>query len=126
MSERSPAIRNGTAPSGAAPPESSRPLTPPQILGVYCALQAAGCLLLLVAYAVLVVLRPIFFPEETPFFGHWVATFVLVPITYVPALVAWHAWALRRFGRHPRFYRLCAELAFALEVIGCVLAQRIA
>ena len=91
---------------------------------LYAALQGGGALALLGGLALLAGLRPLLGGDS--FLGRWGASFVVVPVTFVPALVAWHGWALRRFGRRPRLFRLIAEVAFAAELIGCVLWQGLA
>ena len=92
---------------------------------VYLVLQGGGLLALAVGFAVLAAARPLL-GSGTVFLGRWSTSFVLVPVTFVPALVAWHGWALRRFGRRPTLFRFTAEVAFAAELIGCVLYQRLA
>ena len=80
---------------------------------------------MLAGYALLWAARPLF-GGDASFLGRWSVVFVLVPITFAPALIAWHSWAVRRFGKRGGFFRLVAEVAFAAELIGCVLYQRLA
>ena len=53
----------------------------------------------------------------------WLAAFVLVPASFLPVLPLWYRWVDGRFGRHPRAFRIAAEVAFAVEVIGFLLAR---
>ena len=92
---------------------------------LYAVLQSGGLLSLLLGLALLAGVRPLL-GADSAFLRGWAASFVVVPVTFVPALVAWHRWALRRYGRRPGRFRLVAELAFAAELIGCVLYQRLA
>lgn len=91
---------------------------------VWIVLQVGGLLSLLLGFALLAALRPLL--GDGAFLGRWTVSFVLVPLTFVPVLVAWHSWALRRFGRRGTLFRFAAEIAFATELIGCVLWLRIA
>ena len=100
-------------------------LPPSRRLLVWFALQAGGLATLLVGFALLWAMRPLL-GGGTAFLGRWGIAFVLVPVTFVPALVVWHSWALRSFGKRAGFFRLVAEVAFAAELIGCVLYQRLA
>jgi hypothetical protein len=88
-------------------------------------LQAGAFATLLLAGALLLAGRELL-GGDAPILGRWGTVFVLVPVSYVPALVVWHRWAIRRFGRRPATLRLLAEVAFAAELIGCVLYLRLA
>ena len=100
-------------------------LAPSNALLIWVALQLGGLATLLAGYALLWAARPLF-GGDASFLGRWSVVFVLVPITFAPALIAWHSWAVRRFGKRGGFFRLVAEVAFAAELIGCVLYQRLA
>ena len=67
-----------------------------------------------------------FFPGGDEFRTSWLAAFVVVPVGFLPVLVWWQGWAGRRFGRQPRTFRLVTEVAFALDVVGCLLLRGIA
>ena len=88
-------------------------------------LQAGALATLLGGVALLAGLRPLF-GGSVGFLGRWGVSFVIVPVTFVPALVVWHRWALRRFGKRASLFRFSAEIAFAAELIGCLLYQRLA
>lgn len=120
-----------TAPGDGAsaprpPPPPLRPLAWREIGWIYLVLQGSGALLLGVALGVLLALRPLLGGGDAPFLRSWLATFVLLPVTFCPALALWHRWALRRFGKRGGWFRAIAEVAFAVEVIACVLFHRIA
>ena len=92
---------------------------------VWASLQIGGLATLLAGFALASALFPQFGREAT-FLGRWGTSFVLVPITFAPVLAVWHSWAIRRHGRRLGFLRLVAEVAFAAELVGCVLYQRLA
>ena len=110
------------SPSRLPAPAPTTPLR--RALLVWAVLQGGGLVSLLLGFALLAALEPLIGPRA--FLGRWTASFVLVPVTFVPVLVAWHAWALRRFGKRGTLFRFAAEIAFATELIGCVLWLRIA
>jgi hypothetical protein len=116
--------------SPAPPVPSSGRFTASQRLGVWAALQAGGLVTLLAGFALVATARMLL-GSGTDFLGpdllrKWGMAFVLVPVTFVPVLVLWHKWALARYGRRGAFFRFVAEVAFAAELIGCVLYQRLA
>jgi len=97
-----------------------------ELARLYLALQLGAGLLLAAAYAVLAALRPLFGAGGQPFLRSWLATFVLLPVTFVPALVVWNRWVVARVGRRSGWFRLIVEVAFAVEFLACVLIHRIA
>jgi hypothetical protein len=114
----------------ATPPRivESRParLGGRELARLYLALQLGAALLLAAAYAVLAALRPLLGERGQPFLRSWLATFVLVPVTFVPALVVWNRWVVARIGRRSGWFRVIVEVAFAVEFLACVLIHRIA
>jgi hypothetical protein len=92
----------------------------------YLALQGAGMILLVAGLVVLRVLQHVAPDRLTAFGASWMAVFVLVPVSFVPALVWWNTWVVRRFGKRPQAWRFTAEVAFALQVIACLIGQGIA
>lgn len=97
-----------------------------ELARLYLALQFGAGLLLAAAYALLAALRPLFGGGDAPFLRSWLATFVLLPVTFVPALVVWNRWVVARVGRRSGWFRLIVEVAFAVEFLACVLLHRIA
>ena len=101
-----------------------------QRLLIWAALQAGGLVTLLAGFALVAIARSLLRAGATlpgsDFLRQWGMAFVLVPITFVPVLIVWHRWAVRRFGKRGGFFRFVAEIAFAAELIGCVLYQRLA
>ncbi len=108
------------------PPDRGIELRPREIALLYGALQSGAALLLAAAWLAATLLASLAGSGAKSFLGSWLAAFVLVPITFVPALVRWQRWAIARFGRHPRWYRAIIEFAFAAEVVGFILLQRLA
>lgn len=92
----------------------------------YLSLQLVGAVLLGLAWLALRWVQPLLAPGLDAFDRSWAAAFILVPASFAPALMWWHAWVLRRFGNRPRAWRLVAEVAFALQVIVCLVVQGIA
>ncbi len=113
-------------PHAAPPAVPLRPLAWRHRLLVYATLQVGGLLALAAAALLVAALAPLFGTHGSSFLRQWMVAFLVVPLTFVPALVLWHRWALARFGKRGGLFRLVAELAFASELIGCVLIQRIA
>lgn len=115
---------------GATPPPSpSQPLRPlpwRERLLVWAVLQLAAGAALATASLLVASIAPLFGPGGASFLRQWSTAFLVLPLTFVPALVIWHRWALRRFGKRGTLFRIAAELAFAVEVVGCVLIQNIA
>ena len=105
-------------------------LKPSQRFKIWAALQGGGLVTLLAGFAIVAAARSLLrggaAVPGSDFLRQWGMAFVLVPITFVPVLIVWHRWAVRRFGRRPALFRLVAEVAFAAELIGCVLYQRLA
>ena len=97
-----------------------------ELARLYLALQLGAGLLLAVAYAVLAALRPLFGAGDAAFLRSWLATFVLLPVTFVPALIVWNRWVVARVGRRSGWFRFIVEVAFAIEFLACVLIHRIA
>jgi hypothetical protein len=121
------AKQNGhVAPPPPEPAAAARPIAWRELLRLYLALQLSAGLLLAAAFAVLAALRPLFGGGDSSFLRSWLATFVLAPITFVPVLVRWNRWVLGRIGRRSAWVRALAELALFVEVVACVLLQRIA
>jgi hypothetical protein len=112
------------------PPPSVAPLAPlpwRDRLRIFAVLQLGGVVALLSAAALLAAIAPLFGAGGgVSFLRQWTTAFVLLPATFVPALVLWHRWALARYGKRGVLFRVVAELAFASEVVGCVLFQNIA
>lgn len=112
-------------PATAPPPKALPPLRLSDRLAIWIVLQAGGALTLAVSALLLLALAPLFRGDRA-FLRQWGTAFLVVPLTFVPVLARWHAWALKRYGKRGGFFRLVAEVAFAGELIGCVLMQRIA
>ncbi|MSR47112.1 MAG: hypothetical protein EXS13_08615 [Planctomycetes bacterium] len=111
-----------------APPPSVAPLAPlPWRVRclIWLGLQVAGGVALIGAWLLLTAIAPLFGGGES-FLERWSTVFVVVPATFIPALVGWHRIALARFGKRGTLFRVVAEVAFAIEVIGCVLFQNLA
>lgn len=102
--------------------------TAARLFVVWFVLQAGGLLTLLAGFGILAAIDALSGVGDSldRFLSRWGTAFVLVPVTFVPVLVLWHRWALQRYGRRPGLFRLAAELAFAAELVGCVLYQRLA
>jgi predicted membrane-bound mannosyltransferase len=92
----------------------------------YLVLQGAGAGLLLVSWLLWKLLQPLLLPSATDFGTSWTAAFILVPMTFLPALVWWNSWVNDRYGRRPRAWRVAAEVAFALQVVATLVLQGIA
>ncbi len=110
----------------AAPPAPLQPLRWRHRLLVFATLQFGGLATLAAAALLVAAIAPLLGRAASPFLRQWIVAFLVVPLTFVPALVVWHRWALARFGKRGGLFRLVAEVAFAVELIGCVLIQRIA
>ncbi len=111
------------------PPPSAAPLAPlpwRDRFRVLAVLQVGGAATLLAAATLVAAIAPLFGSQGASFLRQWTTAFVLLPATFVPALVLWHRWALRRFGKRGTLFRVVAEVAFSVELIGCVLFQNIA
>lgn len=121
-----PAAIDDRGPHAAPPVPPLGPLPWRQRLWVYAALQLGSLATLLVAALLVAAIAPLFGRHGSLFLRQWMVAFVVVPLTFVPALVVWHRWALARFGKRGGLFRLVAEVAFASELIGCVLIQRLA
>ena len=115
---------------GATPPPPSVAPLPPlpwsTRLRIWLALQLGSATTLLVAGLLVSAIAPLFGSAGPSFLKQWGTAFIVLPITFVPALIVWHRWALRRFGKRGTLFRVVAEVAFAVEVVGCVLFQNIA
>ena len=108
--------------NGALPVAASGPVTGwKAFLVAFAVLQGVGAGLLVVAWVLLRGLLALLAPGASDLATSWGAVFVLVPVSFVPGLVGWHSWVCRRLGRRPRLWRLVAELAFAVEVVGFAL-----
>lgn len=97
-----------------------------ELARLYLALQLGAGLLLAAAFALLAALRPLFGRGDASFLRSWLTTFVLLPVTFVPALALWNRWVVARVGRRSGWFRLIVEVAFAVEFLACVLMHRIA
>ncbi len=93
---------------------------------IWAVLQLGGAATLLAAALLVAAIAPLFGRVGSGFLRQWSTAFLVLPATFIPALILWHRWALARFGKRGGFFRLVAEVAFAVEVIGCVLFQNIA
>lgn len=120
------AIVDDRGPHAAPPAPALPPLSLRERLLVFAALQLGGLALLAGAGLLASAVAPLFGGGAARFASRWAFALVVVPVTFVPALVVWHRWAVRRFGKRGAYFRLVAEVAFAVEVIGCVLFQNIA
>ena len=110
-------------------PAAARPATPlawRELLRLYLVLQLGSGLLLAAAFGVLAALRPLFGSGDAPFLRSWLTTFVLLPVTFVPALALWNRWVVARVGRRSGWFRVMVEVAFAVEFLACVVLHRIA
>jgi hypothetical protein len=115
--------------NGAATPATPAPTAPiplAELVRLYLVLQVGAGLLLAAAFGVLAALRPLFSAGDASFLRSWLVTFVLAPITFVPVLARWNRWTLARLGRKSSWVRFLAELALFVEVVACVVLQRIA
>jgi len=92
----------------------------------YLVLQGAGSLLLVSMWFGWKGVQPWLAPQAGSFGSSWIAAFILLPISFAPVLFWWFGWVQRRFGPRPRAWRFTAEVAFAVQVIGCLLLQGIA
>ena len=92
----------------------------------YGVLQLTTAASLVAVWVVLVFLVRQFLPGADDFNTSWAAAFLVVPVGFLPVLVWWQGWAIRRYGRHPRLWRLAAELAFAVDVVGCLVLRGLA
>jgi hypothetical protein len=110
----------------AARPPAPAPLAWGELLRLYLVLQVGSGLLLAAAFGVLAALRPLFGAGDAPFLRSWLTTFVLLPVTFVPALALWNRWVVARVGRRSGWFRLMVEVAFAVEFLACVVLHRIA
>ena len=113
-----------TAGNGS-PPAERVPLRQ-AFLPAYAVLQGLGAGLLLLLWGAGRLLKPWIAPELGDFGASWAGVFILVPVSFVPALMWWHGWVCRRYGERPRAWRLVAELAFALQVVACLILRGIA
>ena len=118
-----PGPGNGEGNGSAAPPA---PIPFAELARLYVVLQLGAGLLLAAAFGVLAALRPLFGAGDASFLRSWLVPFVLAPITFVPVLARWNRWTLVRLGRKSSWVRVLAELALFVEVIACVVLQRIA
>lgn len=109
--------------NGAA---TTRPIPLAELVRLYVVLQVGAGVLLAAAFGVLAALRPLFNAGDASFLRSWLVTFVLAPITFVPVLARWNRWTLARLGRKSSWVRFIAELALFVEVVACVVLQRIA
>jgi hypothetical protein len=107
-------------------PASMAPIPFAELVRLYLVLQVGAVLLLAAAFGVLAALRPLFSAGDASFLRSWLVTFVLAPITFVPVLARWNRWTLARLGRKSSWVRFLAELALFVEVVACVVLQRIA
>jgi hypothetical protein len=112
--------------NGAANAASTAPIPLAELVRLYLVLQVGAGLLLAAAFGVLAALRPLFSAGDASFLRSWLVTFVLAPITFVPVLARWNRWTLARLGRKSSWVRFLAELALFVEVVACVVLQRIA
>jgi hypothetical protein len=108
------------------PPAVPTPIDWRLLARFYVALQLGAGLLLAAAFAVLAALRPLFGAGDAPFLRSWLTTFVLLPVTFVPALALWNRWVVARVGRRSSWFRVIVEVAFAIEFLACVVVHRIA
>jgi len=115
---------NGAATTAKA--ASTAPIPLAELVRLYLVLQVGAGLLLAAAFGVLAALRPLFSAGDASFLRSWLVTFVLAPITFVPVLARWNRWTLARLGRKSSWVRFLAELALFVEVVACVVLQRIA
>lgn len=92
----------------------------------YLVLQGAGAGLLALLVVAVQLLRSLVSSRWDDFGTSWTAVFILVPTSFVPALVWWNGWVVRKFGKRPQAWRFTAEVAFALQVIFCLLVLDIA
>ncbi len=92
----------------------------------YLVLQATGLAGLLAILGIVWLLRSQIGLRLPWFHSVWFSAFVLVPVSFVPALTWWHGWAVARYGRHPTTFRVVAEVSFALEIVGYLLFQGLA
>lgn len=107
-------------------PTTAAPIPLAELVRLYLVLQVGAGLLLAAAFGVLAALRPLFSAGDASFLRSWLVTFVLAPITFVPVLARWNRWTLARLGRKSSWVRVLAELALFIEVVACVVLQRIA
>jgi hypothetical protein len=121
MDEATGSETNGNG-HGAATP---RPIRAAELLRLYLVLQLGAGALLAAAFGVLAALRPLLRAGDASFLRSWLVTFVLAPVTFVPVLARWNRWTLARLGRKSSWVRFLAELALFLEVVACVVLQRI-
>jgi hypothetical protein len=119
-------IQDGDAIAGPPRGSPARKLGWRGALLAWSVLQAGGAAALAAALLLLAAIAPDHDADRAGFLRSWGVAFLVVPVTFVPVLARWHSWAVARFGRRPGTFRLFAELAFAAELIGCVLYLRIA
>jgi hypothetical protein len=112
--------------NGSATSAPTAPIPLAELVRLYLVLQVGAGLLLAAAFGVLAALRPLFSAGDASFLRSWLVTFVLAPITFVPVLARWNRWTLARLGRKSSWVRFLAELALFVEVVACVVLQRIA
>lgn len=115
-------------PATPAPP-SVAPLLPlpwRTRLAIWAALQFGGAATLAAAALLVSAVAPLFGGAGPSFLQRWGLAFVLLPATFIPALVIWHRYALARYGKRATLFRVVAEIAFATELVACVLYQNIA
>jgi hypothetical protein len=120
MDEATGSETNGNG-HGAATP---RPIRAAELLRLYLVLQLGAGALLAAAFGVLAALRPLLRAGDASFLRSWLVTFVLAPVTFVRCSPAGTADA-RCPGRKSSWVRFLAELALFVEVVACVVLQRI-
>lgn len=119
-------LQDGDAIPGPPRGPPSRALGWRGALLAWSVLQAGGAVALVAALLLLAAFAPGHGADGSGFLRSWGVAFLVVPVTFVPVLARWHSWAVARYGRRPGTFRLFAELAFAVELIGCVLYLRLA